>query len=72
MLAACNGGCWVDQLGDVLAGMRLLPTRSGWAPYLLVFKQEPRWLSESTGTPPPDEGDLPTTDDGSAYVAAVA
>lgn len=29
---------WTDFLGDVAAGLRMLPTRSGFAPFLLVFK----------------------------------
>ena len=29
----------VDEvLAEVLAGLRMLPTRLGWQPYLLVFK----------------------------------
>lgn len=29
---------WHEHLGDILAGLRILPTKLGWSPYLLVFK----------------------------------
>ena len=38
MLAACVGGTWVDVLGDILVGMRLLPTKCGWSPFTLIYK----------------------------------
>ena len=34
---------WTEFLGDVAAGLRMLPTRLGYAPFLLVFKQSPHW-----------------------------
>jgi hypothetical protein len=34
---------WVDFLGDIAAGLRMLPTRNGYPPFLLVFKQSPHW-----------------------------
>jgi hypothetical protein len=34
---------WVDFLGDIPAGLRMLPTRNGYSPFLLVFKQSPHW-----------------------------
>ena len=51
----------MDFLPDILAGLRFLPTRLGWSPFVLVFKQEPRWTTESLGFPPPGQnlGDLP-------------
>lgn len=32
---------WEAVLADVLAGLRFLPTRLGWQPFVLVFKQHP-------------------------------
>ena len=29
---------WVEFLGDIAAGLRMLPTRNGYPPFLLVFK----------------------------------
>ncbi len=29
---------WVDFVGDIAAGLRMLPTRNGYSPFLLVFK----------------------------------
>ena len=37
----CPGGYWWEFLPDVLAGLRLLPSRAGYSPYLAVFKQDP-------------------------------
>lgn len=34
---------WYTFLPEVLAGLRFLPTKLGLSPYLMVFKQEPRW-----------------------------
>jgi transposase InsO family protein len=34
---------WCDFLGDIAAGLRMLPTRNGYPPFLLVFKQSPHW-----------------------------
>ncbi len=34
---------WCDFLGDIAAGLRMLPTRAGYSPFLLVFKQSPHW-----------------------------
>ena len=42
----------MDVLGDVVAGLRFLPTRTGWAPFTLVYKQTPVWLTDTTGGPP--------------------
>ena len=38
MLAAVPGATWEEVLPEVLAGLRLLPKRLGFQPYLLVFK----------------------------------
>ena len=40
---------WVNHLGDIAAGLRMLPTRVGVSPYLIVFKQEPHWGVVSQG-----------------------
>jgi hypothetical protein len=34
---------WCDYIGDIAAGLRMLPTRNGYPPFLLVFKQSPHW-----------------------------
>ena len=39
----CPGGKWWEFLQDIARGLRLLPVRaSGYAPYVLVFKQLPQ------------------------------
>ena len=49
----------VDFLGDIAAGLRMLPTRNGYAPFLLVFKQSPHWgaWGEHAGVGVPDVED---------------
>lgn len=42
-MAAGARFAWVDFLGDIAAGLRMLPTRGGYSPFLLVFKQSPHW-----------------------------
>lgn len=38
----CSDMRWWEVLPDIARGMRLLPKRStGWAPFVLVFKQSP-------------------------------
>ena len=38
-VVAAGAKCsWVEFLGDIAAGLRLLPTRCGFSPFLLVFK----------------------------------
>ena len=32
-----------DFVGDIAAGLRMLPTRLGYSLFLLVFKQSPHW-----------------------------
>ncbi len=51
---------WVDFLRDIAAGLRMLPTRNGYAPFLLVFKQSPHWgaWGEQAGLGIPDLEDL--------------
>jgi hypothetical protein len=71
MLAATGGHYWVEVLGDILVGIRLLPTRCGWSPFTLVYKQEPYWLPEAMGATPADDGDLPAEADIEPYLAAV-
>lgn len=36
-------GEWIDFLPDILAGLRVMPSRSGYSPFLLVYKQEAHW-----------------------------
>ncbi len=43
---------WTDLLPTVLAGLRFLPTRVGWPPAWVVFKQEVRGLPERLGVHP--------------------
>ena len=39
----CPGGKWWEFLQDIARGLRLLPVQaSGYAPYVLVFKQLPQ------------------------------
>jgi hypothetical protein len=38
VVAAGAKFAWVDFLGDIAAGLRMLPTRNGYSPFLLVFK----------------------------------
>lgn len=64
LLAAIPGATWEDVLPDVLAGVRFLPHRLGYAPYLATFKQFPRCLNEAYAKPiPAIEGDLDVADD---------
>ena len=51
---------WKDFLGDIAAGLRMLPTRNGYSPYLLVFKQAPHWggWGDQVGLGMGDLGDL--------------
>ncbi len=32
-----------SNVGNIAVGLRMLPTRAGYAPFLLVFKQSPQW-----------------------------
>jgi hypothetical protein len=50
---------WCDYLGDIAAGLRMLPTRNGYPPFLLVFKQSPHWgaWGEHAGIGVPDVSD---------------
>ena len=48
-----------EALQKVLVGLRMLPTRVGLSPLLLLYKQEPWWpLGEATMVGG-DVGDLP-------------
>ena len=51
MMTACPGTCWFEHLGDVLMGLRLLPTRLGFSLYLLVYKQDPAYISNGGSKP---------------------
>ncbi len=43
IVAAGAKFAWVDFIGDIAAGLCMLPTRLGYSPFLLVFKQSPHW-----------------------------
>ena len=43
IVAAGAEFAWTEFVGDIAAGLRMLPTRLGCSPYLLVFKQSPHW-----------------------------
>ena len=45
VLTALPEMSWSEALPDVLMGIRTLPTRLGYSPFLLVFKQEPESLA---------------------------
>ena len=51
MLAACPEAHWTEVLGEVVAGLRFLPNRAGFQPYVAVFKQYPTCLMEAYGRP---------------------
>ena len=40
---------WDELLPEVLAGLRMLPTKTGASPHLLCFKQPATWLAPITG-----------------------
>ena len=40
---------WDELLPEVLAGLRMLPTKVGWSPHLLCFKQPVTWLGPVAG-----------------------
>ena len=40
---------WDELLPEVLAGLRMLPTKVGWSPHLLCFKQPATWLGPVVG-----------------------
>lgn len=42
---------WTDLLGEVLAGLRMLPSRLGISPFVVVYKQEPAWVGDHAGRP---------------------
>ena len=41
--AACPGAPWVEHVGAIAAGLRMLPSTTGYSPFLLVHKQMPDW-----------------------------
>jgi hypothetical protein len=43
VLESPHTNTWTEFVGDIAAGLRMLPTRLGCSPYLLVFKQSPHW-----------------------------
>lgn len=51
MLAAVPGAMWTEVLPEVLAGLRFLPGRLGFQPFLAVYKQFPRCLMEAYDAP---------------------
>ena len=56
---------WSEVLPEVLAGMHLLPTRVGLSPFMLLYKQAPRWPLGEGAMIGVDDVDLPEecTDD---------
>ena len=50
---------WSEVLPEVLAGMRLLPTRVGLSPFTLLYKQAPRWPLGEGAVVGVDDVDLP-------------
>ena len=58
-LAALPGIHPKEALPDVLAGLRLLPTRIGYSPFQLLYKQTPRWPLGDVQVIGGDDGDLP-------------
>lgn len=38
LLALCPHTNWVEHIPDILAGLRMLPTRLGVSPYMLCYK----------------------------------
>ncbi len=40
---------WDELLPEVLAGLRMLPTKVGWSPHLLCFKHPKTWLGPVVG-----------------------
>ena len=49
MAAAFGEDIWHYYLPDVLAGLRFLPSKLGYSPYLIAFKQEVCWISDIVG-----------------------
>ena len=48
-----------EALPEVLAGVRLLPTRLSLSPFLLLYKQAPRWSLGEAKIAGNDDTDLP-------------
>lgn len=45
MKTTFRSGEWYDFIPEIVAGLRMLPTRIGISPFLMVYKQEPKWHS---------------------------
>lgn len=43
------GLAWDEMLPEILAGMRMLPTKLGMSPHLICFKQPATWLGPVVG-----------------------
>ena len=49
MLTTIQSQAWWEILPDVLAGLRFLPTHLGYSPFVLLYKQEPKWVEPLAG-----------------------
>ena len=49
MTTLVGGIAWDEVLPEVLAGLRMLPTKLGVSPHLMIFKQPVRWLGTVHG-----------------------
>ncbi len=43
MATVCPDGKWFEFLPEILTGLRMLPSRSGYSPYQLVYKCSPHF-----------------------------
>lgn len=41
-------GEWYDFLPEIIAGLRMLPSKLGLSPFLMLYKQMPRWHTLQT------------------------
>ena len=57
MAAAFGEDVWHYYLPDVLAGLRFPPSKLGYSPYLIAFKQEVCWIGDIVGPAGPDIDD---------------
>ena len=49
MAAAFGEDVWHYYLPDVLSGLWFLPSKLGYSPYLIAFKQEVCWIGDIVG-----------------------
>ena len=62
MKTAFPSGEWYDYIPEIMAGLRMLPSRIGVSPFVIAYKQEPRWhtirgelVATNESSPPTDE-----------------